>query len=189
MRIAAAFRKPGPVRGPQSPFGASSPEPSPLRVEYALYYQLDPEFGPYIKALREARGLSLRVASSHVGMPFSYIQRLETGGRASKPELPLLERMAALYGVAASEMEAKAGVRREPLPDPDRLVGQQFAMLMMHAAWRPAGMTDEWLESFSVKQKRQIVQMMRQLGEQAKMGAVTPNEVLAQAGLLSPSPE
>jgi transcriptional regulator with XRE-family HTH domain len=160
----------------------------PQRVEYALYYELDPAFGSFIKSLREARGLSLRVTSAHLGVPFSYIQRLETGGRAAKPELPLLERLAALYGVAASEMENRAGVRREPLRDPERLVHEQFRVLALHPNWRSPGMTEEWLESFSVKQKRQIIQMLRQLGEQMKAGSASPNEVLAEAGLLIPGP-
>lgn len=167
---------------------SSSSDGEPVRVEYALYYELDPAFGSFIKSLREARGLSLRVAAEHLGVPFTYIQRLETGGRAAKPELPLLERWATLYGVASSEMETRAGVRREPLRDPERLVHEQFRVLTMHPNWHPPGMTDDWLESFSVKQKRQIIQMLRQAGEQMKAGSASPNDVLAEAGLLTPGP-
>lgn len=177
---------PAPAAEGGGPPSLASEEPQ--RVEYALYYELDPAFGSFIKSLREARGLSLRVASGHLGVPFSYIQRLETGGRAAKPELPLLERLAALYGVPASEMENRAGVRREPLLDPERLVHEQFRLLSLHPNWRAPGMTEEWLESFSVKQKRQIVQMLRQVGEQMKAGGASPNEVLAEAGLLTPGP-
>lgn len=179
-------RSAGPPRSPRglrSPFDLGRVEPV-ARVEQAIYYELDPEFGAYLKTLREGRGLSLRAAAEHLGVPFSYIQRLETRGRAAKPDLPLLERIAALYGVPAGEMETRAGVRREPLADPDRLVHDQFRELTLHPNLRPPGMTEEWLESFSVKQKRQIVQMLRQLGEHLKIGGRTPNEILDEAGLL-----
>lgn len=182
-----SFRSRGPVPGAQSQTEASGPTPDPVRFEYALFYELDAGFGAYMKGLRDGRGLSLRAAAAHLGVPFSYLQRLETGGRAAKPDLPLLEKMAALFGVAASEVEARAGVRREPLADPNRLVNDQFRALVMHPAWRAPGMTDEWIESFSSKQKRQIVHMMRQLGEQLNPDSpLTPNRLLTDAGLLTP---
>ncbi|MCB9796515.1 MAG: helix-turn-helix domain-containing protein [Alphaproteobacteria bacterium] len=178
---------PGSRQGPHaptSPHELSTPRPAPRR-EYAVYYEFQKEeFGQYIKELRERSGLSLRRAAEHLGVSFGYIQRLETGGRARKPDFELIERLAALYGVRRSEVEAKAGVRKEALEDPHRLLHDQFKVLVMHANWRPPGMTEDWLDSFSVRQKRQIIQMMRQLGEQLKLGSMTPNQVLLEEGLL-----
>ncbi len=163
------------IRGTVEPFA---------RAEYALYYELSPNFGAYAKGLREARGLSLRAAAEQLGVTFSYVQRLETGGRAAKPTLPLLERIAVVYGAPMGDVEAMAGVRREPLVDPDQLVHQQFRALVLHKDWRPTGMTEDWIDSYSVRQKRQIIQMLRQLGEHLKIGGRTPNELLAEAGLI-----
>ncbi len=179
---------PAPSRLASPPDGSPSSEPVG-RVELAIYYDFDRAgFGPYIKQLRENAGLSLRQAASHLAVPYSYIQRLETEGRARKPDLEFLEKLATLYGVGVSEMERSAGVRREELEDPLHLVHEQFKAIVMHPMWAPPGMTEDWLESFSVRQKRQIIQMMRQAGEQIRSGSSTPNEVLLEVDLLTPGP-
>lgn len=180
------FSGPRPAqRGPTSAFAQS---PVLAHAEPAVFYDLAPDFGSYFKSLRTGHGFSVRGVAAELGVAFGYIQRLEAGKWASKPSLQLLERMAALFGVPAAEIETRAGVRRNVLPDLDGVAHAQFKALVMHPNWRPPGMTEEWLESFSVKQKRQIVQMMRQVGEQLKIGGATPNDVLAEAGLLTPGP-
>lgn len=172
-------------RGPTSAFAQS---PVLAHAEPAVFYDLAPDFGSYFKSLRTGHGFSVRGVAAELGVAFGYIQRLEAGKWASRPNLQLLEKMAALFGVPAAEVETRAGVRHTMLPDLDGIAQAQFKTLVMHPNWRAPGMTEEWLESFSVKQKRQIVQMLRQVGEQMKAGGASPNEVLAEAGLLTPGP-
>jgi transcriptional regulator with XRE-family HTH domain len=122
-----------------------------------IEYDLLPTFGAWLRELRDHRGLSLREAASRIGCPFSYLQRLETGGRAKKPGLVCLEAVSMAYGVSLGEVEVHAGVRRSELPDPDAEVHHRFRQLMMDPDHRPPGMTVEWCDSFSVKQKRQVL--------------------------------
>lgn len=182
--MASSSSKSRGARKPVRALRASAAHPAVLE-EYALFYDFKKIiFGAHIKGLREKSGLSLRKAAGQLNVPFSYLQRLETAGRAKKPALEFLERLATLYGVQVSELENAAGVRREPLADPLRLVHDQFQALVMQPDWSPAGMTEEWLESFSVRQKRQIIHMMRQLGDKVRDGGATPNEILNEARLL-----
>jgi len=122
-----------------------------------IEYDLLPTFGAWLRELRDHRGLSLREAAFRIGCPFSYLQRLETGGRAKKPGLLCLEAVSMAYGVSLGEVEVHAGVRRSELPDPDAEVHHRFRQLMMDPDHRPPGMTVEWCDSFSVTQKRQVL--------------------------------
>ena len=41
-------------------------------------------FGPYLRGLREARALTLRVASARLGITFAKLQKMETGGETAQ---------------------------------------------------------------------------------------------------------
>ncbi len=132
----------------------------PERREYVLYYDLDPSFGAYLRCHREAKGYSLRKLGEALEVPYHYLHRLETGGRAKKPPLELLEKIGMVMHRPLGEVEARAGVLRQPVPDPHWSVNERFKTLMMHANIKAPGMTEEWLESYSIRQKREIVQCL-----------------------------
>jgi len=66
------------------------------------------EFGPYLRAQREGRGLSLRGAARELGVPFSYVQRLETNRRAKPPGMPFLAKVAEVFDRPLSEVLTEA---------------------------------------------------------------------------------
>ncbi len=68
-------------------------------------------FGPYLRALREGRGLSLRDAAAQLGASAAKIQKMEAGGRFRAPSLDLLHRIADFYGQGREEVLAAAGFR------------------------------------------------------------------------------
>lgn len=128
-------------------------EPAPS----TFVYEMRADFGPYLRAARESLGLSIRDAATRAGVSATWMQKLETTGRVRKPTRQLLHTLATVYGLAPAAVEAAAGVRQEPVSDPDVDVHARFASLMLHEELRPPGMTPEWLDSFSVRQKRQIL--------------------------------
>ena len=152
---------------PQSASGTLH-EPSELgRMfgEVAYYREHNPGFGPYLRKLREDRGVSLRDAASQLGISFAKLQKMETGGRFRIDSLQLFEQLADLFARPRREVLAKAGIRllehHEIADEPDEDVA--FARLMLHPSLRPLQMDERWLESFSVLQKRQIVQFAKKL--------------------------
>ena len=161
---------------PGRPKRSSTSTDGPTLDEYQLLYDLDPGFGPWIRTLRDEANLSLRGVARDLGVSHTYLQRLETGGRARKPSLPQLHKVATVFGIPADEVERRAGVRRERIADPNELIHEQFRVLFLHPNWRAAGMTEQWLESFSVLQKRQLVQTLRQAVEQVKTGSRPPDD-------------
>jgi transcriptional regulator with XRE-family HTH domain len=68
-------------------------------------------FGPYLRGLRAARGLSLRDASSRLGITFAKLQKMETGGRFRIDSVALFGAVAALFERPMAEVLAAAGVR------------------------------------------------------------------------------
>lgn len=139
-----------PIRGERSTDG-------PSVTQYTQVYEYNLGFGDVLRQFRIEKGLSLREVGEHLGKSHSYIQRLETGRRVKKPTLEQLHQIAMLFGRPVAEIERLAGVRREPLLSPDRVVHEQFQALVLEPELRPPGMSEEWLTSFSVRQKQQWV--------------------------------
>jgi transcriptional regulator with XRE-family HTH domain len=69
----------------------------------------DPTFGPHLRELREAAGLSLRGAASVAGMSFAKLQKMEPGGRFRVASPALLNGLAYLYRVDRAELWRLAG--------------------------------------------------------------------------------
>lgn len=143
-------------------------EPSPLGRavgEVSFYREHNDTFGPYLRGLREDRGLSLRDAASQLGMTFAKLQKMETGGRFRIDSLDLFQAIADLYVRPRTEVLEAAGILLlEPHalsdePDDD----EAFARLVLHPALRPMRMDDRWLDAFSPLQKRQWVEFAKRL--------------------------
>src|SRR5688572_20946871 len=90
-----------PMPRPPTPAPAGSVnEPSDLgraMGEVAFYREHSADFGPYLRKLREERGLSLRDAADQLGMTFAKLQKMETGGRFRIDSLNLFSDIADLY--------------------------------------------------------------------------------------------
>lgn len=148
-------------------------------------------FGVSLRRWRQAKGLSLRAAAARLEVAFSYLQKLETGGRARPPSIALLQRMVPVYGLSPASVAA--AVRGEVLDAPPgrHPVDRAFALLMTHPALRPEGVDPGWLDSYSLRQKRQLVEFAQKLrthhleqGPQylAPEGTVTLPTITAQVG-------
>lgn len=133
--------------------------------EVAFYREHNDQFGPYLRNLRESRGLSLRDAADQLGMTFAKLQKMETGGRFRIDSLNLFSDIADLYARPRAEVLQAAGIRvLEPHTVTNELDDEAaFARLVLHPALRPLRMDERWLDSFSPLQKKQWVEFARRL--------------------------
>jgi len=67
------------------------------------------EFGPFLKRLREKKGVSLKDAEIATGIPNAYLSQLETGSRKKLPQPDRLRLIADYYNVSVQELLTKAG--------------------------------------------------------------------------------
>ncbi|MEZ4241387.1 MAG: helix-turn-helix transcriptional regulator [Myxococcota bacterium] len=113
------------------------------------------ELGENLREWRTAKGLSLRAAAVELGLPYSVLQKLETGGRAKTPDVDFLERVALVYSVPTPEVLAAAGYSLRHVRDVRDVVDFAFRDLVLNPRLCPTGMDPAWLDSFSTKQKGQ----------------------------------
>ncbi len=128
--------------------------------EGTLFWSFQKDFGPYLRKLRKQRGMTLQEAAEQVNLSFTKLQKLETGGRVRRPSIALLQQLAHLYNRPQDEVFEKAGLVLEMPPDfYDRLNNKKaFAALMLHPELKPFKMTEDWLESFSERQRQQLIE-------------------------------
>jgi transcriptional regulator with XRE-family HTH domain len=155
-------------RTPASPPTPAITEPTDLgraMGEVAFYREHNTTFGPYLRKLRDQRGLSLRDAADQVGLTFAKLQKMETGGRFRIDSLSLFGAIADLYGRPRNEVLEAAGIKvLEPQEVGSDLDDDNaFARLVLNPALRPMRMDDRWLDSFSSLQKRQWVEFAKRL--------------------------
>lgn len=123
-----------------------------------------PSFGPYLAALRRESGLTLREAGAELGVSNGYLSLIETGERLPRPSVTLAQRIAVAFNRPTDEVLAAQGLRPEALIDRSTLIERAFRMLMRHPALSPQGMDAPfWLDSFSTRQKNQIVEFAQKL--------------------------
>lgn len=133
--------------------------------EVAFYREHNASFGPYLRELRDRRGLSLRDASDQLGLTFAKLQKMETGGRFRIDSLALFSGIADLYGRPRGEVLEAAGIKvlaAQAVSD-DMDDEAAFGRLVLHPALRPMRMDERWLDSFSTLQKRQWVEFAKRL--------------------------
>ena len=167
---------------------ASFPSPSVSSIgplsERGLAWTWRPraDFGPWLRAQREALGLALRDAAPALGVSFTQLQKVETNGRARAPSLELLTRAATLYGKDLELVLARAGYKMEVPEDLRNAVqcDDAFAALVLHPALRPACMDERWLEAFSRVQKAQWLDFTRRFEAHLKAGGAGLEGILAE---------
>lgn len=71
--------------------------------------------GPYLRSLREARGLTLREVEQASGVSNPYLSQLETA-KISRPSPHILHKLASVYGVPYEFLMEKAGYIGPPSP-------------------------------------------------------------------------
>lgn len=174
-------------RTPTPPPTSEVTEPSDLgraMGEVAFYREHSPSFGPYLRELREHRGLSLRDAADQLGLTFAKLQKMETGGRFRIESLTLFGALADLYSRPRAEILQAAGIKvLEPHEVTDELdEDNAFARLVLNPALRPMRMDDRWLDSFSSLQKKQWVEFAKRLEAFFHAGG-------SIAAILEPEPE
>lgn len=148
-----------------------------------------PTFGPYLRKLREAHGMSLRDAAARLGLTFSKLQKMERGTRFRIPELAFLFRIATLYAVSTSEVFAEAGIEQRSADIVgETAVDRSFMALVLHPDLRPLGMDAHWCQSFSHLQKRQIVEFALS-AEQAVLGGLSIRTIVEGARVDDAMPE
>ncbi len=152
--------------------------------EVAFYREHNTAFGPYLRKLREERGISLRDAADQLGMTFAKLQKMETGGRFRIDSLSLFSALADVYVRPRAEVLEAAGIR---VLEPHALTNEldeeaAFARLVLNPALRPMRMDDRWLDSFSALQKKQWVEFAKRLEAFFHAGG-------SIAAILEPEPE
>jgi transcriptional regulator with XRE-family HTH domain len=86
------------------------------RVSENQYPIKRPSLGEYLRSERERAGWSQRQFAGMVGIHYSYLSRLESGATAN-PAPELLQRMAEVLEIDATELLAYIGVKPN-LPEP-----------------------------------------------------------------------
>lgn len=83
-------------------------------------------FGTRVRELRKAEGLSQRALAGRVGMDFTYLSKIESGGvdPALYPSEALIRRLADVLGAEVDELmllakKIPAGIRERVLQRPD----------------------------------------------------------------------
>lgn len=108
----------------------------------AVWEQRD-SFGTYLRGVREEHGISLRQASTMLGLSYSYLSKLETGARKSPPSVKALRKIAAAYYRDLREVMYEAGFRSEALPQVAHerdSIDARFHRLVTHPLLRPPRM-------------------------------------------------
>ena len=150
----------------------------------AIYFrEHKPTFGPYLRALRVERGLSLRDAAAQLGVPFSKLQKMETGGRFRLPGPHALATIADFFGRPHAEVlhEAGIGVLWPEDMESGEARDRAFAALVLHPDLRPLRMDLAWTESFSALQKAQWIEFARRLPAAGDPAALV-DELVARGG-------
>lgn len=127
-----------------------------------------PSFGPFIRRLREQAAIGLREAAKGLGISFTRLQKIETGGRARAPELEFFRRLAAFYHQPLSTVLQEAGVEA-PTGDAQQTQVDElarFRRLVMEPALNPHGFEEPWCETFLPLHKHQWLQFAAKLEAQ-----------------------
>ncbi len=66
------------------------------------------EFGSFLRAIREERGITLREAEARSGISNSYLNQIETG-KISKPSPAIIGKLSELYGIPVELLLEKSG--------------------------------------------------------------------------------
>jgi transcriptional regulator with XRE-family HTH domain len=108
------------------------------------------DFGAYLRDLRRVRRLTLRAVEEQSGVSNSYLSQVEHG-HIRQPSPHVLQKLAAVYGVAYEALMARAGYIRPGVvpPAPAALVAEEQAVYEANAAPAPAtGASPGW--AFSI---------------------------------------
>jgi transcriptional regulator with XRE-family HTH domain len=142
-----------PTTGPDS----QNLEPDEGANPGELMWRPAPGFGTFLRQRREARGMTLREAADELGITYTRLQKMETGGRYRAPSLSLLTRIAILYLLESSELFKAAGLDFS-IPTPETLeadIDRDFEAITLHPDLAPVDFDEIWCKSFSQLQKQQ----------------------------------
>lgn len=166
---------------PAAPAPSANPEPA---VGAVCSWRFRADFAPWLREQRRIHRLTLKGAAERLGVTYTRLHKLETGGRVRAPTLELLGRVAEVYGYELAEVLARAGYRMElpwDLRDGMRC-DDAFAAIVMHPALRPAAMDERWLEAYSRLQKAQWVEFARKLEAHVRGGGPSLREIMDDGG-------
>jgi transcriptional regulator with XRE-family HTH domain len=140
------------------------------------------ELGENLREWRTAKGMSLRAAAEELGIAFSILQKMETGGRVRTPDVDFLEKVALVYGVSTPDVFQAAGYSLREVSDVRDAIDAAFRALVLDPRLCPRGMDPGWLDAFSTKQKRQWLEFAWRLqslldSEQGERLPVDPDVV------------
>ncbi len=170
-----------PLRSPTELILTNAPPAGTHATVVAVQWTARPSFGPYLRELREAAGLSLRAAADEVGVSFSYLSKMETGERPNPPSMKVLQRIADAYGRDLRELMHEAGFRFETPTEIDTLdenLDERFNRLVMHPLLRPMLMDAGVVAMTPQKLKRQVIELALKLERAVRAGELTVDDVL-----------
>ena len=162
---------------PAVPTPSANPEHSEGTV---CSWRFRPDFAPWLREQRRTHRLTLKGAADRLGVTYTRLHKLETGGRVRAPTLELLGHVAEVDGGELAEVLARAGYRMELPWDLRDAMGcdETFAAVVLHPALRPACMDERWLEAYSRLQKAQWVEFARKLEAHVRGGGPSLSEIV-----------
>lgn len=104
-------------------------------METVLFREHKASFGPYLRALRLGRGLSLRDAATKLDVTFAKLQKMETGGRFRIESPAIFDAMAALFERPVAEVLAAAGVRFDAPTLAAPVTGREIWLYRRGSGW------------------------------------------------------
>lgn len=141
-------------------FGQGKPDDGSTPVgEVDVIWGETPGFGPYLRKLRNERGLSLRKAAKEIGLSHAQLARIETNGTVRAPRIEFLETVARFYGRDTREVMHEAGIRyRVPEALQADKAESEFRVLMT-GVLRPRGVEASALAHYARLHKEQIIEL------------------------------
>lgn len=142
-----------------------SVETDPSEGEGNRLWRRSPEFGLYLRSIRERKRLSQELAAREMGVSPAYMGRLERGNAGRPPTLALLRLVAATYSVPLEEVLVKAGLKADV---PESVTGQaelddRFSRLILFDPLRPPLMDEAALDHWPPLHKSQFIHFAERL--------------------------
>lgn len=141
---------------------------APEHELYLAAWTPPPEFPAYLRACRAGAHLTLRAAAAMTEFSFAVLGRLELGQYPKRPPVRLLSRLAAVYGVDATEMLVRAGVvpsRQQIEAEPDDTEAR-FRAVLLDPLLRPEWIDEAALSYFSARHQRTVLSLLDALAAQ-----------------------
>ncbi len=148
------------LRSPKD-LGIKGPRSKGTEHDVPLLWDREADFGAYLKAVRNRKGWTTRVAAEKFGVSQAYVTKLENTDRKRPPGTDILRKVADVYGLDFREVMHEAGYRYDIPPSLDlkMAVDEAFRKLLNDPRFRPSGFHPDEEQFLSPLVKQQFVDL------------------------------